>query len=71
MKNDYENRQKGKFRCWKILVLDIQDDYLILFNDQRSQFIKANGYKEDYEKVFWNGGEYYDSLNELIQSLNN
>ena len=54
----------------QILVLDVQKDYLILFDNLNNRFVKANNWQEDYEKVFWNGGEYYDSLNELIDSLN-
>lgn len=53
----------------ELLILDIQDNYLILFNEYENKFIKANGYQEDYEKVFWNNGEYYFTLHELIENL--
>ena len=53
----------------EVLILDIQEKYLILFSEERKQFVKANGYKEDYGNVFWNGGDYYNSLNELIKNL--
>lgn len=53
----------------EVLILDVQEKYLILFSEERKQFVKANGYKEDHEKVFWNGGDYYNSLNELIKNL--
>lgn len=51
----------------ELLVLDIQENYLILFDDIGKQFIKANGYNKD--KYYWNGGEYYNNLTELIKSL--
>ena len=53
----------------EVLILDIQKDYLILFNEENKQFIKANGYDQDNETVFWNGGEYYNNFEELIESL--
>lgn len=31
----------------EVLILDIQKDYLILFNEENKQFIKANGYDQD------------------------
>ncbi|MGO1370105.1 hypothetical protein [Senegalia sp. (in: firmicutes)] len=53
----------------EVLILDIQKDYLILFNEENKQFIKANGYDQDDKMVFWNGGGYYNSFEELIESL--
>ena len=53
----------------EVLILDIQKDYLILSNEENKQFIKANGYDQDNETVFWNGGEYYNNFEELIESL--
>ena len=53
----------------EVLILDIQKDYLILFNEENKQFIKANGYDQDNGKVFWNGGEYYNNFEEIIESL--
>ena len=53
----------------EVLILDIQKDYLILFNEENNQFIKANGYNKDNGKVFWNGGGYYNSFEELIENL--
>ena len=53
----------------EVLILDIQKDYLILFNEENKQFIKANGYDQDNGKVFWNSGEYYNNFEELIESL--
>lgn len=53
-----------------ILVLDIQKNYLILFNKYKKQFIKANNWKEYYEIVSWSSCEYYFSLNELIKNIN-
>jgi len=52
-----------------VIVLDIKEDYLILFRLDAGQFIKANGYKVRYGKLVWNSGEYYNSLNELIKGL--
>ena len=54
----------------EVIILDIQDDYLILFRHERGQFIKANGYnKAAGNTIAWNSGEYYNSLMELIQAL--
>ena len=53
-----------------LTLLDIQKDYLILFNPEQGQFIKANGYKEnDMGKVYWQGGEYYNKLTDLVAVL--
>lgn len=53
----------------EVIVLDVQKDYLVLFNERNKQFIKANGYDENNQKVFWNGGEYYNSFEDLIENL--
>lgn len=53
----------------EVLILDIQKDYLILFNQENKQFIKANGYQEDIDKVFWAQGEYYNSFEDLVKNL--
>jgi len=54
----------------KVIILDIQEKYLILFNEKNRQFIKANDYKKDNDnKVSWSGGGYYSSLNELIKEI--
>jgi len=52
-----------------ILVLDVKDNYLILFDEINNKFVKANEWQEDYEKVFWKQGEYYNSIDELIINL--
>lgn len=51
------------------IILDIKKEYMILFRLGRGQFIKANGYEIRYGKLVWNSGEYYNSLNELIESI--
>ncbi len=51
------------------MILDIQKDYLILFNEENKQFIKANGYDHENKKVFWDGGEYYNSFEDLVENL--
>lgn len=53
----------------EVIILDIQKDYLILFNPTGKKFIKAYGYDEKDEKVFWNGGAYYDSFKDLVENL--
>lgn len=51
------------------IVLDMKEDYLILFRLDAGQFIKANGYEVRYGKLVWNSGEYYSSLKELLESI--
>ncbi len=53
----------------QLLILDIQKRYLILFDTEGAKFIKANGYEVKQGKAHWNGGEYYNSLNDLIAGL--
>lgn len=54
----------------EVIILDIQEDYLILFRPERGQFIKANGYNKAVgNKLVWNNGEYYNSLKELMESI--
>jgi len=54
----------------EVILLDVQEKYLVLFNEKKGEFIKANGYQKDSDgKIFWNSGEYYSSLNELIKNL--
>lgn len=53
----------------EVLVLDVQKDYLILFDILNNRFIKANDWQKDYEKVFWGAGEYYNNLNELFENI--
>lgn len=53
----------------KALVLDIKKNYLILFIPGEGKFIKANDYKKLATHVFWNGGEYYKSFDELLKDL--
>ncbi len=51
------------------VILDIQNDYIILFRLSSGQFVKANGYKIDRDNISWNSGEYYNNLNELIEAI--
>ena len=51
------------------IVLDIKDDYLILFRLDAGQFIKANGYEVKYGKLAWSYGEYYNSFIELALDI--
>lgn len=53
----------------EVLILDIQKDYLILFNEENKQFIKVNGYDKNNQKIFWKGGEYYNNFEELVKNL--
>lgn len=62
--------QRIKTGLGEVLVLDIQDKYLILFDDIGKKFVKANGYDKDSQgKIFWQGGEYYNSFTELVETL--
>ena len=60
---------KVKTGAGEVLVLEIQERYLILFNKEKGEFIKANNYQQDDEKLFWGQGEYYNSFNKLIENL--
>ena len=54
----------------ELLILDIQESYLILFDDAGQKFIKANGYDKDQQgKYYWNGGEYYQNFTDLVAAL--
>lgn len=53
----------------KVIVLDIQEKYLILFNEFKRQFIKVNDWHEAYEIVYWNTKEDYFTLEELIKTI--
>ena len=57
---DFINTSLGK-----VIVLDIKDKYLILFNQEEGKFIKANNYDIKDNKVFWQQGEYYSNLDGL------
>jgi|LSQX01.3.fsa_nt_gb YHS domain-containing protein len=59
---------KVKTSLGEVFVLDIQERYLILFNPVKGEFIRANNYKLNNNKVSWGGGEYYFSLKELIEN---
>lgn len=61
--------EKVNTNLGKVLVLDIKKDYLILFNESEGKFIKANDWQEDYEKIFWGQGEYYNNLDDLIKNI--
>ena len=59
---------KIKTDLGEVTVLDIQEKYLILLDEAR--FVKANGYnKNSAGKVYWQGGEYYQTFTELIKSI--
>ena len=51
-----------------VRILDIQKEYIILFKEN-GQFVKANKYYYENEKLTWEHGGYYNSLNELISVL--
>ena len=55
----------------EVLILDVQGDYLILFRINGPEFIKANGYEFSNNKLTWNSGEYYSSLEDLINGIRN
>lgn len=62
---------KIKTSVGEVILLDVQENYLILFNEKKREFIKATGYKKDNEgKIYWVQGDYYFNFNELIESLN-
>ena len=52
-----------------VIILDLQKNYIILFRLERVQFIKANGYEIKNNRLIWNDGEYFNSLNELVNAL--
>lgn len=54
----------------ELIVLDVQEEYLVLLNEEDGKFIKANTYYYSGNKVVWNEGEYYSRLNDLIESVN-
>lgn len=49
------------------IILDIQEEYLILFSD--SKFIKANQYQEKNNKIVWQNGEYHNCFSDLVTEL--
>lgn len=52
-----------------LLVLDVQDDYLILFDDLENRFVKAINYESDYLKTYWEEVKYFNNLTDLIKNL--
>lgn len=52
-----------------VIILDIQDEYIILFKKDGSKFIKANRYSIKFGRLVWDSGEYYSTLDELIEGL--
>ncbi|MGO1581435.1 MAG: hypothetical protein ACTHWZ_08535 [Peptoniphilaceae bacterium] len=62
--------QRIKTDLGEVIVLDIKEKYLILFSEKEKKFIKANDYdKNSSNKYFWQGGEYYISLDDLVKNL--
>lgn len=55
----------------EVIVLDIQDNYLIIFKANGPEFVKANGYEFRNNKLIWSSGEYYSSLTDLIDGIEN
>lgn len=54
----------------ELIVLYIQDKYLILFDDATGKFIKANQYdKDSNNKYYWMNGEYYNSFKNLVDRI--
>lgn len=53
----------------EVLILDIKDNYLILFSDLEGKFIKANGWYKMRDKIIWSSGEYYNSFDDLVDSF--
>lgn len=51
------------------VILDIKEEYLILFRLNGGQFIKGNNYQIKDDNISWCNGEYYNNLNELIKGL--
>lgn len=51
------------------VILDIKEEYLILFRLNGGQFIKGNNYQIKDDNISWCNGEYYNNLNELIEGL--
>lgn len=53
----------------EVIVIDIKKDYVILFRHEIGQFVKANKYYYEGEKLSWEHGAYYNNLDDLIQAL--
>lgn len=53
-----------------VVILDIQEDYLVLFNAERGKFIKANHYYNEGGKLSWEHGDYYLDFDKLIEAIN-
>lgn len=51
------------------IVLDIKEDYLILFRLDAGQFIKANDYFMKNGRLVWSYGKYYNSFMELALDI--
>jgi len=51
------------------VILDIKEEYLILFRLNGGQFIKGNNYQIKDDNISWCNGEYYSNLNELIEAI--
>lgn len=52
-----------------LLVLDVQDNYLVLFDDLENRFVKAINYESDYLKTYWEDVKYFTDFTDLIKSL--
>lgn len=53
-----------------VVILDIKEDYLILFRLGNGTFIKAKDYYIENDKLSWEHGDYYLNFDKLIEAIN-
>lgn len=67
----YPGKVFNKGSLGKLLILDIQDDYLVVASLNKSKFIICNNYFTNMTngKLDWMNGAYFDNFVDLTNAL--